>query len=71
MAERFIGYIEVETTKAILFWDHFWHRPDWMPKSQITMQRDEMSTEVVVDASPWICKQKGVREFEEVKDDGK
>jgi hypothetical protein len=66
MTERFIGYVEVETAKALLFQDHFWHEPDWMPKSQVEVMRDIESNEVVLEASNWICKQKGASEFEEV-----
>lgn len=68
MAEQFLGFIAAETPKAILFQDHFWHEPDWMPKSQITMVRQEETHEVVIVATPWICGQKNIREFEERKD---
>ncbi len=69
---RFIGYVVASTDRAVLFLDHFWSAPDWMPKSQITvLPRDFDSMEVQLDASPWICNQKGIREFQyrEVADD--
>ena len=65
MTNQFIGYVVGETPRAILFIDHFWFEADWMPKSQITTTRHYNSTEVVIEASAWICKQKGIREFNE------
>ena len=62
MAE-FEGYIITETPRAFLFHCHYWEHPDWMPKSQITTYRDEGTAEVVIDASPWICKQKCIVEY--------
>lgn len=62
MAE-FIGFVETETPRAFLFQDHFWSRPDWLPKSQVTVFRRDETAEVVIDASDWICKQKEIREF--------
>lgn len=66
VSQRFIGYIEAETGRAFLFRDHFWEKPDWMPKSQITTVRDPDSMEVTLEASAWICGQKQIKEFEEV-----
>lgn len=65
---RFIGYIRAHTDRAFLFQDHFWHHPDWMPKSQIEAAFDPDSTEVVIEASNWICSKKNIKEFEERKD---
>lgn len=63
MGEEFIGYVTTETPRALLFQDHFWENPDWMPKSQITITRSESTNEVQIDASPWICKQKCIIEY--------
>lgn len=65
MAEQFIGYVEVEMPKAVFFKDHYWEKPDWMPKSQIEMVEFDDTMEVVITATSWICKQKDIREFEE------
>lgn len=61
---EFIGYIIHDTGKAILFHDHYWSAPDWMPKSQITIHTEIDTHEVRLVASDWISKQKGIREFE-------
>jgi len=60
---QFIGYILVSTDKAVLFHDHFWESPDWMPKSQITVASDPNTQETVIRASDWICGRKGLEEF--------
>lgn len=65
----FLGYIVHETQKAILFWDHFWHCADWMPKSQIIINRSDETVEVEVVATNWICEVKGVEEFKEREND--
>lgn len=64
---EFIGYIIVETPRAILFQDHFWGEPDWMPKSQAEIFRDMDTHEIRLIASTWISKQKGIQEFTERK----
>lgn len=71
MAETFTGYVEAETQKAFLFQDHFWHSPDWMPKSQVDVVRYDDTHEITLVAQPWICGQKGIREcVERVEADG-
>lgn len=60
----FEGYIVETTARAVLFHCHYWERSDWMPKSQITIQREEDTDEVRVLASSWICKQKELAEFQ-------
>lgn len=62
---QFIGYIIGHTERAILFQDHFWHEPDWMPRSQVDLYFDSESIEVTMQASQWICKQKEISEFQE------
>ena len=59
----FNGTIEAETAKAILFQDHYWDCPTWLPKSQCTIT-NHGNGEVTVVASDWICQQKGLRENE-------
>lgn len=63
----FIGFIEVETDRALLFQDHFWHEPDWMPKSQVEIMREYDTHEVKLIATAWICEKKELKEFNEVK----
>lgn len=63
---QFIGYVLASTTRAILFQDHFWHQPEWFPRSQITVMPPEPdNTEFRFTASDWICQQKEVEEFQE------
>lgn len=62
---QFIGYILATTDRALLFQDHFWHEPGWLPKSQVTVIRDDETMETKLVASPWICKAKNLQEFEE------
>lgn len=59
----FIGYIESETARAVLLWEHYWASPDWFPKSQIDILRTDDTPEVRIVASNWICEQKKIREF--------
>lgn len=60
----FEGIIIANTLKSILFHCWYWDEPDWMPKSQIDVLREEDTNEVRVLASDWICGQKGLKEFE-------
>lgn len=69
MANTFIGYAVANTPKAILFQDHFWHTPSWMPKSQIEVFREDDTEELIVKATPWICKQKRLDEFTEYSEE--
>lgn len=62
---QFIGVVLVDTDRAFLFQDWFWHDPEWMPKSQTSIRREHDTAEVVVEASAWISKQKGLQEFKE------
>lgn len=64
---QFIGYVEHETGRAILFQDHFWHAPTWLPKSQSTVIRFEDTHEIIVTCSNWISVQKNLVEFAEVE----
>lgn len=70
MAEQFIGYIEADTGRAILFHDHFWDDPEWLPKSQVEIFKQEGTHELVVRASDWICGKSGLREFERREAEG-
>ena len=62
---QFIGYVIGYTNRAVLFQDHYWHKPDWMPRSQIQLYFDPDSIEATVYATPWICKQKEISESQE------
>lgn len=59
----FEGYIVANVGKAVLFHGNYWEEPEWMPKSQIDILRDEDSAEIRVLTSRWICDQKGLKEF--------
>lgn len=59
---QFEGYILHDTNRAVLFQSHYWEEPDFMPKSQIEIIRDPDTDEVVLIASSWISKQKGLKE---------
>lgn len=62
----FVGYALAETTHAVLLQDHFWHAPDWFPKSQVRVYRDTDTAEVRFSPSPFICgKKPGLDEFKE------
>lgn len=62
----FVGTVVARTARAILFHGTHWHCPCWLPVSQITETKID-EEEVLVTASDWICKQKGVSEFQEVE----
>ena len=52
------GYVVTQTTKAVLFWDHFWHGPLWLPKSQMHEwcgNPDSPYVEVQVVITDWIA----------------
>ena len=70
---RFVGLVEVETPRALLFQDHFWHEPKWFPKSQVKQTLQVDSLEVIIDASSWICGKNDLSEFKELfkPEDGK
>lgn len=59
----FIGYVVMDTDRAFLFQDHHWEKPDWLPKSQVDVLREEDTHEVRMIASAWICDQKRIEEF--------
>lgn len=59
----FVGYVEHETDKAILFQDHFWEGPEWFPTSQLQMQRDyTCSLEVIINVADWLCDKNDIKE---------
>lgn len=59
----FEGLILANTPKSILFHCHYWEDPEWMPKSQIDVLREDDTSEVRVLTSKWIADQKGLKEF--------
>jgi len=61
--ETFEGNILFCTSKAIRFQSHYWAGPLWLPMSQVEIVEEPESLECVVKASPWICGQKGLKEF--------
>lgn len=63
MAHRFEGFVHVSTMRAILFQSHYWEHAHWFPRSQIEEVPTQDDMEVVIDASDWICRMKGVQEF--------
>ena len=66
----FIGYPVAISNKAVLFQDHFWHGPEWLPFSQIEFNTAPDTNEASVDVAGWLCKKRGLQEFTEVKNDG-
>jgi hypothetical protein len=60
---EFIGYVLHETGRAILFQDHYWTGPNWMPKSQTTLFTEPDTDEVRLHATEWICGKNNVVEF--------
>lgn len=50
-----IGYISVDTSKAILFDAHYWIESSWLPKSQITIFREIDTHEVRVQVESWLA----------------
>lgn len=64
LRHEFLGGVVFRTAKAVLFQDHFWEGPEWMPLSQIQLVQDAGVAEYSVKASQWICTAKGIREFE-------
>lgn len=65
MRNTFVGYVHAETTGGIMFQDHFWHEPDWFPKSQCERRDDidESSMEVTLIVQEWICEKNGYGEI--------
>ena len=63
MAHRFEGFVVVSTARAILFQGQYWEHAHWFPRSQIEVIPTFDDTETVIEASDWITKMKGVREF--------
>lgn len=59
----FEGVIEQRTSKAVLFWGHFWHAPLWLPTSQISVRPDGYG--VVVTVRSWLAHKNRLVEFTE------
>jgi len=62
MGVYLIGYIVAESNRAVLFQDHYWDEPDWMPKTQAAIVRDPDTHEVQLSCSDWISRQKELKE---------
>lgn len=66
---QFIGFIVAYSGKAILFQDHFWWSPRWLPRSQLLFVDPATDTdENVIQVKDWLCNKNGLDEFTEVKD---
>lgn len=63
MAQRFEGFIIASTARAILFQGHYMEHAHWFPRSQIEVVPTDDLMETVIDASEWISRMKGLREF--------
>lgn len=61
----FEGRIVFGTQKAILFQGHYWHAPEWLPRSASTIKPDGEDT-VVIGIAAWLCRKNGFNEFEEL-----
>jgi hypothetical protein len=60
-----LGYIVAWTNRAVLFQCHYWHGPEWLPRSQVDVQEFPDSTEVHVRVSPFVAKAKSINEVGE------
>lgn len=58
---QFLGVIEAETPKAILFRDHFWSEALWLPKSQCTIL-DRSDGEVLIQVTEWLARKNNLSE---------
>jgi len=65
---QFTGYVIVETQRAFMFQDHFWHIPEWVPKSQTTVINGHADAEITIKLAGWLVKKNGWKEFTEIKE---
>jgi hypothetical protein len=61
MAATFEGYVHGASTKAVLFWGHYWGAPLWFPRSAIDLQDDDGG--YVMKVQDWLIKKRGILEF--------
>lgn len=63
----FEGYVVMQTSKAFLFHGHYWHEPEWLPKSQVLVRGnpDAGAEEVVVLVAGWLAEKNKFEEFKE------
>ncbi len=54
------------TDRAVFFQDHFWHAPEFLPKSQITITYDYDSDEIRLDVAEWLVRKNEWAEFKEL-----
>lgn len=60
---EFIGYLYGWSTRAVLFCDHFWSEPKWLPRSQLkAMAPMQESDEVHIRVMDWICRKNDLKE---------
>ena len=65
---EFCGILMGYSFKAILFQDHFWHVPVWLPRSQLNPLTPLLdSQEARIEVKSWLCDKNGLFEFLEVK----
>ena len=60
---EFEGQVLSTTKKAVLFQGNYWHRPLWLPRSQILL--DDEGGEWYAAIKPWLCRKNFVGEFKE------
>lgn len=69
--KRFVGRVEHNTRKAVLFKAYEWEEAMWLPRSVISLSLDwipdEATREATVDVAEWLCDKNGLREGEERK----
>jgi hypothetical protein len=59
----FIGYELNSSNRAILFQDHYWEQPEWLPKSAVEIIRNVDTYEVRLKLASWFSSKNGFREF--------
>jgi len=60
------GYIETQTARAVLFKAHHWDEAQWLPKTQVTIDRDPSSDEATVKIAGWLARKNGWAEYGEI-----
>ena len=64
---EFIGYLYGYSVKAILFQDHFWYAPVWLPRSQMkNLTPIKEGEEICIAVKEWLCDKNDIPEFTEV-----
>jgi hypothetical protein len=60
------GEIEAQTARAVLFRAHHWDEAQWLPKSQVEIDRDPDGGEVTIRVAGWLARKNGWDEHGEM-----